>query len=402
MFDGGDFLRQFFIENRTALSRTMILLSEELEVPAFLISAGFETKTTTIRQIRKRYKSRLNTPSLVAKPAITLEPSIAEARGIRAEMLRKKVLKIARSSGMELLEDPAAYDALQNQINSIFAESVATNHYSEGAARLKRIRDQIGRPGQIDRRRQFADLLRKRAFLLISSGMCASGISDAQHAAWLFFDVFKDSGDNDDLREVINCGLLMGNGYNLRAEPEKTHELLRLLNNIWDSLGSLERPNGDFYRLQGVANLQQTRLQDAIHSFDESMSRLEKSGQMKGTADWLHHGIRHMEILKDRRYRRPEVMEDVLKTIKGSFGAESLHGSVCTQWAAATWLSLGSPDADLLARREIEKNWHLASRFGHQQTLSALLWLVPDLALESWARTKFIRWVLYENVNRDK
>src|SRR4029077_6294055 len=93
MFDDGDFLRQFFIENRSTLSRTIALLSEELEVRPSLISAGFETKTATIRQIRRRSKLAAKEMS-PGKPAMILEPSVSEARGIQADVLRKRALKI--------------------------------------------------------------------------------------------------------------------------------------------------------------------------------------------------------------------------------------------------------------------------------------------------------------------
>lgn len=68
-----------------------------------------------------------------------------------------------------------------------------------------------------------------------------------------------------------------------------------------------------------------------------------------------------------------------------------------TTWTAAAALMAGTRSLEYEAVALLDANRDLASRFGHQATVTKLLRMTPELNLYPLLRSRFIRRALYEN-----
>jgi len=160
-------------------------------------------------------------------------------------------------------------------------------------------------------------------------------------------------------------------------------------------------PLADYYRQRGVALFQLGNKHDdeARTSFAQSEHQMRKLGEGESEAQALMTGTRHINLLGKPDW---DGALRVMEMVENTFPSDSLEASMTRHWAAACGLLTGDGRIRQRGQELLAVNQQTAARFGHQATVSKLLYLTPELGLSRGLEAIWVRKALYQNAFRLK
>jgi hypothetical protein len=288
---------------------------------------------------------------------------------------------------------------LAGQVETQFNQSVQDYQFLAGAKRLSQLKQKLGHMSE-GRRIALAGVLEQKiSWLLVHSGHARSAVSHASQSLWLLQTAYYRLDRKDDAREFIKSALIASQANLLASRPAAAIQILDLIGDASATIGT--QIGSEFYRQRGVALFQLGSKHDdeANKCFEQAGVQMKRLGEASSEAQVLMTSARHMSLLHrpnwDKAMKVSEAVQDI-------FGPESLESSMIRHWTAACGLLTDDHLLRREAREFVEKNKPVASRFGHQATISKLLSITPELGLPKGLQAVWIRKALYQNAFRFK
>jgi hypothetical protein len=349
------------------------------------LAAAFQTNQSYIRVLAHRGRTLADSEGIESADTDKDSRRILahmQARGVGPE--DTVVLTNAQRRNVE---------ALTLDVDRIRREAEATGDFRTGVDQLVRMSMFLGRPQSVDLVRLRARLRWHTSWCLVHSGFSRSAAVAAWRAMADFRYCFSQAEHPSDIQMLQTVGLVASLAQLLRRRPSRARQFLNVVDGVTrNARGPLP---ADYYRQQGMASFQ---LGD-----DEGARRLLAQGALALAEQEPHRKTLDIRFSEFRLTLCQRAIDwdrttELLNEIQMAFGRGSLKASMMAHWTAAAGFSTDSPRIHQECADLLRENSAVASRFGHQATLSRLLRLTPDLRLPDDLRRVWLRHAMYANV----
>lgn len=382
---------QSFSPRLLELRSAIAWLMEIAGVSAPMLSNLFETSAENIRKLKYLAARQLEPSLLSFIPSLDLVPSTAMHRSVGLRSHREILRRSDRSS--------ATFGWLKDQVERRFDYYSATYDFHAGAKSLAQLKQKLGHISD-SRRMAVAGLLEQRlAWFLVHSGLARSAVSHASTSLWLLQAAHYRLNGKEEVRQFVNSCLIASHANLLSARPAAALHILDLARDAAVSIG--DAVGSDHFRQRGVALFQMGARYDdqARDNFNKAADQMRRLNEASSEAQVLMTGQRQKSLLGKPDW---DNAERVLEAAESTFAPGTLELSMNRHWAAATGLLIENSRINQRAVGLLESNSSLASRFGHQATVTRLLSITPELPLPRGLKALWIRKVLYQNAFRFK
>lgn len=306
--------------------------------------------------------------------------------------LRPEADSVARTAHSRL-----RIDELSQLVDVVAAEKRSAYDFRAGITELRLLLPQAGYAASTPLIALKARIYEFIAWFHCHLGESAAALETGSLSLTLWRTAYQESGGRSHRRDFGRAVLPMSNAALLAKRPLLARQLLAIAQDASSAAG---QPLGsDHLRQCGVAAFQAAENDAARKSFAAASRAMHDLEDNWKPASPLMASDRHISLLEPLDC---DTAMRVLDEAFASFGHTSLESSMARNWAAAALLSSGDPALATQARELLARNAPVAARFSHQQTVTKLLTIAPELGLYPKLLRSYVRRALYENTASDR
>ena len=361
-----------------------------LGVPAERLATLFHTTSANIRQI----KHRTEIARRASRENLHHFPDVRDSLDVFGPKERWKSAHIEDKS-----RGKYSFEERTEEVEQLVARYRKSLEFENGANALRRFLPFTARasePVVLDAK---ASLHFHIAWFLTHTGHSESALEHARTSMSASLAAFNESfGNLHYLRRYGETALVASNSLLLAHNPTAALSVLKAAQSAAEACGA--QIGSEVFRQRGTALLQLGQDDLAEGQFSEAREAMRQTGEARNEEHVITLGTRQTNFV--RPAKGCEAGQELIARVVTMFGESSLQYVMAVNWAAATALRTDSPSAIRATLEKLEQLDTESSVFKHQATISRLLPLVPRLNLLPDARTRFLRFLLYENAHRKK
>lgn len=352
------------------------------------IATLLHTTSGNVRVCASRGRLQAEPPQI--EPSLIAEPVSGRERALLGIRLHHDYVLPSRTSTQHL-------DSLTEDLSRIIETHRSEYRFGEGIDAVRQLLSRVGYAAGASRIALKARIHEHLSWFHCQRGESESAIRHGLQSVALWRVAYQETARRAYADDFSRSVLPVSNACLLAGRPMAARRLLEVAR---DASACAGKPLGsDHFRQRGVAAFQLGEEDDSRQCFLQAACAMHDLGEAATAATPLMASDRHICLLTPINCDR---MMEVREAAKRCFGSGSLEFSMSNNWTAASLLSTDSPSLLSTAMEMLEDNAELASRFGHQQTVTTLLKIAPALGLYPKLRRSYVRRALYENTARNK
>ncbi len=378
-------IRPFGPGQATRFAPAIIFLRSGLHVSSRRVADAFGTSTTNVDTIRCRGASVVGDPGIES----LLDPSAAiAAAGFSARYGFRPMLR-----NRPLPEQSVRLDALELDIKAAFERHARGYDYVGGAQALRELSEKAGYPRHPRFLRLIARVHGARCWFFSHAGLSVSAMREAALAVPLMYFLHRQTGDLSLLRQMHDCYIATANACMLRRRPAAGSLLLEKARQLSEFLALPN--NWEWLRLQGNVRFLLNDLEEATRNYRRTLEvTRDKEDGFNGFP-----GQRHLALIQPTDWNEQTAL---LWRTGANVGKASLEYSVQLHWTVAAGLVADNAAVNEAAYQLLDDApTTIFGSFGHQATINQLLRLTEKLSLDQRDRSNWVRFLMYENAQRD-
>ena len=358
------------------------------------IAAAFEIGPGRVRSIRSRTAGTepvAEVSGFDRNALLYLPPTLAiPSKELRAELgisIEPDFVVLSKARRAELL-------AFEEQVEREFDDYAREGRFEDGVSRMRRLVRHVGQPHSAHLIRILARLRHHSAWFLVHMGRTLSAHRPRTTCSGTLRRLHFMSPTPKWICRAWRRPVWF---FPMPTCSVELHVMLsRPLHSHATIQETLHGPLGaEFHRQTGTAQLLLLEDDAAEGSFRKATLAIGQSGASVATQ--LLWGSRQMNLLKAPNW---EKAQDVFTQSTQGVATAELAYQMSTHWALVTALATGDERNADDAFKLLGSSPH--PYFGHQATIRFLLELTPRLQLSGETLTRWLRYLMYTNVFRDR